>query len=310
MDPSKESTASGASEPDLAADAGVWPAPGGLLPGITAVVLTMNGERLLDKCLASLRFCRKILAVDSGSSDRTEEISRNHGASFVYNAWRGFAAQFTFAQTLVNTEWFLVLDQDEICPPALAELIQKTVSSDSAGCSELNGFYLGRVSWYFDRFMRHSGAYPDFIPRLFRTGFVEFSQDAHIHYHVQGKTSRLSAPDAEIIHYPYESFAHQWAKLNTYAQQGADHMLAGGKKGGIWKGIGHSLGRFLRHYVLKRGFLDGRAGFLYAMHGAMYAFSKYIRGLESDWGRPFDYERQIGRPGGAQSKDKGRDRDS
>ena len=294
MNPSKEPTAGGMTNAELTTDAAGLDDPVKLSPGITAVVLTMNGERLLDKCLASLRFCREILAVDSGSADQTEEICRIHGARFVYNAWQGFAAQFTFAQSLVKTEWFLVLDQDEICPPALAALIQQAVDSGNADQAGINGFYLGRVSWYFDRFMRHSGAYPDFILRLYRTGFVEFSQDAHIHYHVQGKTSRLAAPDAEIIHYPYESFAHQWAKLNVYAQQGADHMRARGKKGGIWKAIGHSLGRFLRHFVIKRGFLDGRAGFLYAMHGAMYVFSKYIRGLESTWGSPFDYEKQAG----------------
>lgn len=263
-----------------------------LFPGITGVVLTFNGERLLDKCLASLDFCQEILAVDSGSTDATHFIVQQHKGVLVTRQWEGFASQFDFAQSRVNTEWFFVLDQDEICPPELAKAILRAVGQVGDD-QESNAFSVGRISWYFNRFMRHTGWYPDHLLRVFRTGKAVFTQDAHIQYDAPGKKRHLGGPGAEIIHYPYTGFDNQWAKLNMYARQGADHMLARGKRGGIAKALGHGLWRFLKLYFLKKGFMDGAAGFLASVHGAMYAFEKYIRPMRASWGKPYNWERQL-----------------
>jgi len=266
-----------------------------LLPGITGVVLTCNGERLLEKCLASLAFCDEILTVDSGSTDATVDICARHKTRFIPRAWEGFDVQFRFAQEQVGTRWFFILDQDEICPPALGEQIRQAIHeadqlADTPQDSPV-AFSVGRKSWYFDKFMKHSGWYPDHILRVFRTGFVEFYQDAHIHYRPLGRKKHIGGPpDAELIHYPYTGFYHQWTKLNNYSEQGAKALIAAGKKGGIWRGIGHGLARFCRIYLFKLGFLDGKAGFLAACHGSFYAFSKYVRVLQAGWGAPFDKE--------------------
>lgn len=266
-----------------------------LRPGITGVVLTHNGERLLDRCLSSLTFCTEILTVDSGSRDATPAICEKYGSRLIHRAWDGFDVQFRFAQELVETRWFFILDQDEICPPRLAERILAAIAeSDLMADTPQDApvaYSVGRKSWYFDRFMRHGGWYPDHILRVFRTDFVEFYQDAHIHYRPMGRKEHIDGRDgAELIHYPYTGFYHQLAKLNNYAEQGADALKEQGKKGGVWRGIGHGFARFLRIYVIKRGFLDGRAGFLAACHGSFYAFLKYVRVLEAGWGAPFDKE--------------------
>ena len=275
-------------ESDLCPTAGKTP----LRPGLTGVVLTFNGERLLDRCLESLAFCDEILAVDSGSSDSTLDIAARRGAKVVHNPWQGFDVQFRHAQTLVETRWFFILDQDEICPPALGDLIRAAIhQADQYADTPQNAavaFSVGRKSWYFDRFMKHGGWYPDHILRVFRAGFVEFYQDAHIHYRALGRSEHLGGPGAELIHYPYTGFAHQLTKLNSYADQGAREMRSRGKRGGVARGIGHGLARFFRIYIQKRGFLDGRAGFLAACHGSFYAFLKYVRVLEATWGAPFD----------------------
>jgi glycosyltransferase involved in cell wall biosynthesis len=263
-----------------------------LRPGLTGVVLTCNGERLLDRCLRSLSFCDAILVVDSGSIDSTLAIADTYAARVVCRVWEGFDAQFRYAQTLVETLWFFILDQDEICPEGLGRRIYdvvKDMQSDYAAFwSGPVAFSVGRKSWYFDRFMKHGGWYPDHILRLFRTGFVEFYQDAHIHYRPLGSSEHLGGPGEELIHFPYESFFHQLAKLNNYAEQGAHAMRRQGKRGGIIRGIGHAFARFFRIYIQKRGFLDGKAGFLAACHGSFYAFLKYIRLLDASWGAPFD----------------------
>ncbi len=256
-------------------------------PTLTGVVLTSNGQRLLEKCLSSLSFCDSILAVDCGSTDQTLAIAERAGAEIRSRAWEGFASQFTYAAAEVRTDWFFILDQDEICSPELARAMRSAMAVPASPSAPV-AYSVARRSWYFDRFMKHGGWSPDHVPRLFRRGLVTFSQDAHIHYHPQGPMAHLA--DGEIIHYPYSGFTHQLAKLNMYADQGAEALRAQGHKGGIARGLGHGLARFFRLYIQKRGFLDGRAGFLAAAHGSFYAFLKYVRVLEASWGEPFDHK--------------------
>lgn len=254
-------------------------------PTITGLVLSMNGERLLSKCLASLSFCDELLLVDSGSSDATEHIAQKFNARFIFNPWTGFADQFTFAAKLVQTDWFFIVDQDEICDEKLAQEIQKAITSPQGSDPTLSAFTTNRVSWYYDRFIQHGGWYPDRIPRVFKRDEVTFSQDAHIHYHPKGRTEELR--DGHLIHYPYTGFAHHWAKMSTYAQQGADHMRAKGKKPSLLKAILHAKWKFFRIYFLKQGFRDGKAGFINACFASFYTFSRHIRLFESSWGAPY-----------------------
>jgi hypothetical protein len=219
-------------------------------------------------------------------------LAETHGAKVIFRPWDGFDVQFTFAQDQVQTRWFFILDQDEICPPALGAIITRAIrESDLLADTPQDApvaFSVGRKSWYFNRFMKHGGWYPDHILRVFRTGFAEFYQDAHIHYRALGRKEHLGGPpDAELIHYPYAGFSHQLAKLNSYADQGANALRAEGQKGGVWRGVGHGFARFFRIYIYKRGFLDGQAGFLAACHGSFYAFLKYVRRLDSNWGAPY-----------------------
>lgn len=259
---------------------------------ITGVVLTRDGERLISKCLDSLSFCDHILVVDSGSADATVTVAKEMGAEVIENTWPGFAKQFTFAAGKVTTGWFFILDQDECASPQLGEAIRAAVKDTAKAENDMASppvaFSVARRSWYFDRFMKHGGWYPDHILRVFKTGYVQFSQDAHIHYHPKGGSSHIG--HGEIIHYPYTGFAHQMAKLNVYADLGAEALRAAGKTGGILKGTGHAMARFFRIYILKAGFLDGRAGFLAAAHGSFYAFLKYVRVLDASWGHPFDHD--------------------
>lgn len=268
---------------------------------ITGVVLTKNGERLIEQCLSSLSFCSHLLVVDSGSTDNTLAIAQKFNAEIMYREWDGFATQFTFAQTLVKTRWFFIVDQDEICPEELGNAVMQAIAEADTAYRDARSqntsvdtipvaFSVGRKSWYFDRFMLYSGWYPDHILRVFKKDFVEFYQDAHIHYRALGASTHIGQKGAELIHYPYTSFFHQLEKLNTYAEQGAQALLASGKQGGIWKGIGHGAMRFIRLYILKRGFLDGKAGFLCACHGSIYAFLKYARAVNASWGKPYDKE--------------------
>ena len=256
-------------------------------PTITGLVLTGNSQRLLDKCLGSMAFCDEILVVDCFSSDATLDIAKRHGARVVSNAWPGYAAQHAFAQANVRTDWVLILDSDEICTPELADMILGAINNDQG----IVGYYVQRRCWYMDRFMDHSGWWPDRLCRLFRRDSVKIATHAiHQEFVPQGPSADLPGL---LVHYPYSGFVNQLDKLNEYSQGGAEALRRKGRKGGILRGLGHAYYGFFWMYVLKLGFLDGRAGFMAAAHRAIYAFLKYTRIPEYSWGAPYDhYERK------------------
>ncbi len=256
-----------------------------MLRGVTGLVLTYNGERLLGRCLDSLAFCEHILVVDSFSTDATVEIARSKGATVLQNAWKGPGPQFEYALAQITSHWVLSLDQDEVCSSSLRKAVCEALETNA----NLPGaYYVARKSWYYNRFMKHSGWYPDYLLRLFRPEAMRVHIDgAHYRFLPQTPTARLNGC---IVHYPYEHFAQHLEKLNSYAAQGATALEAKGKKGGVVPGVLHGLGRFCKLYLVKRGFLDGRAGFINAVHGALYAFLKYVRVNEGPWGFPYDHD--------------------
>ena len=264
----------------------------GSVPTITGIVLTYNSARLLDRCLSSLDFCDTLLVVDSHSSDDSVRIAKTHGAQVLVRSWEGIGKQFEFALERVQTDWVFIIDSDEVCSKKLKMEIMAALSGESGNMHSLSqdiaGYYIPRRSWYFDRFMEHSGWRPDRLFRLFKKNAVRIHMSgAHQTFIPLGQAGRL---DADIIHYPYSGFANHLEKLNDYAQRGADDLRARGVRGGIFAGLGHGFARFCKLYFFKQGFRDGRAGFINAAHGAIYAFLKYVRVLHADWGAPFDHE--------------------
>ncbi|WP_432734467.1 glycosyltransferase family 2 protein [Maridesulfovibrio sp. FT414] len=245
------------------------------LMAITGLVLTYNGERLLDEALQSLSFCSEILLVDSGSTDGTLDIAKKHNARVVFNAWKGAIEQHKFAQTQISTEWVVTIDQDEMISPALRESIMNKLANPD---ENLDGYYCPRRSWYLDRFIMHSGWYPDRLYRVFRHGRITIGGvRPHEELRPIGKAGELSG---DIIHYPYENFFQHMGKINEYTQDAAEDLYSRGKRGSLGSAIGHGIGKFFKQYILKAGFLDGRAGFIVAVHGFFYTFQKYIRLVE------------------------------
>ena len=259
-----------------------------MAPRTLGLILTYNGERLLARCLASLSFCDELLVVDSQSTDATCDIARAAGATLLARRWEGPGPQFRFALEHIRAlqppvDWVVSLDQDEYLTAELATNIRAATAATAKGEDDLAGYWVPRSSFYFDRFMRHSGWYPDHLLRLFRPARMEVHvSGAHYSFRPLGETGRLSG---DIIHYPYRNFREHLDKINSYAQQGADALKAKGRPGGVLAGTVHGLARFAKLYLLKLGLFDGRAGYINAVHGAFYAFLKHVRACEGeDWG--------------------------
>ncbi len=253
------------------------------MKNITALIATYNGEETLDKCLASLQFCEKIVVVDSFSTDKTEEICKKYNALFLQNPFVCIKNQFEHGLKYIETEWVISLDQDEMLSDELMQSILEFFQTDIEGVAkndEFSGTFIPRRSFFFHKFMKHSDAYPDLLLRLFKlSDFYMTSSGPHEELHTRGKTKRLTG---DIIHYPYTSFHHYVSKLNNYSDYAAKEKTAQGHEFSLSKALFHALWGFLRIYFFKKGFLDGKAGFIMATHHAFYTYMKYIRIGEND----------------------------
>ena len=253
---------------------------------LTALLITLNGERVLASCLESLAFCSRIVIIDSYSTDSTKQIAQEHNATFIENPFKGYMEQIQFGidwiQNNMPSDWIFFLDCDEICSLELKQSIQTALAQEN---NPISAYQVSRRTWYYDKFITHGGMYPDRLFRLFQPTGIQISQKNG--HPVYIPTKEHAVLEGDLLHYSYSGFAHQLEKLNIYATRGAISMKNAGKSPGLFAAILHAKWRFFHMYIVKRGFLDGKAGFLLAINIAYYTFFKYIRVQEGNWGKPY-----------------------
>jgi len=245
---------------------------------LSAIVITRNEERVIDRCLASLAFCDETLLVDSGSTDRTLEIARSHGAGIMLEPdWRGPATQRNRGLARAQGKWCLLLDADEWVTPELRAEILALVAADAGAPRSEAAFSIPRASSYCGQVMRHGGWWPDPVTRLLRRGSARFEGGiVHEHPVVDGTLGRLAQP---LMHESFRDLEQVLAKVNAYSTWGAQTLREEGKAPGLASAIAHGLWTFVRTYVLKAGFLDGRRGFMLAVSNAEGAYYKYAKAM-------------------------------
>lgn len=239
---------------------------------LSVTIITRNSEAVIGRCLASVDWADEIVVVDSGSSDRTLEICREHGAKVRQTTdWPGFGPQKNRALELASSDWVLSLDSDEWVTPELRADLERAIAAPGG----MAAFMMPRRSSFCGRFMRHSGWWPDYVVRLFRRGSGRFSDDlVHERVIVEGMTARLSAP---ILHEAVRNLHEMVEKTNTYSTASAEMRHREGKRGSLITAIVHGLWAFLRTYVFRLGFLDGREGFMLAVINAENSYYRYAK---------------------------------
>jgi glycosyltransferase involved in cell wall biosynthesis len=240
-------------------------------PKLTLCVITLNEEDRLGPCLESASFADDVVVVDSGSTDRTREIAESHGARVVTNEFEGHVQQKNHAVDLAETDWILSLDADERVTPELRAEIGRALEGGDLPAA----FSMPRRTFYLGRWIDHGGWYPDRKVRLFdrrraRWGGV----NPHDHVQVDGDAVKLSG---DIEHYSYRSISDHLKQIDFFTTIAAKEKAAAGQKPRLWRLLLHPFGKVLRMYLLKLGFLDGRAGFIVAVLGGYYVFLKYAK---------------------------------
>ncbi|MGF1698044.1 glycosyltransferase family 2 protein [Vibrio lamellibrachiae] len=238
---------------------------------IAAVIITKNEQSSLRQCLESLRWVDEIIIVDSGSTDATESIAREFTEHFYVNAdWPGFGKQKQLAQSYAKSDWILAVDADE----RIDEILRDNILDMLQSPPENTMFDLNELTWVFGRFLKHSGWYYRHV-RLYPNRLTTYNDNLVHESVIIPKDCKIAELDGDILHYSYQNINHYLVKSAGYAKAWADQRQAKGKKATLSQGFIHALGCFLKMYVLKRGFLDGKQGFLIAVLSAHSTFVKY-----------------------------------
>lgn len=242
------------------------------MPTLSAVLIVRNEADTLDACLASLAWVDELVVVDGGSTDATREVAQRHRARVeVEPDWRGFGVQRQRAQALATGDWILVVDADERVTPALRTAIEEAVRRDDRDVA----YTVPRRSWVFGRFIRHGGWYPDRVTRLYPRTRATWG-DEPVHERLRLPPGMRREPLAgDLLHFTYRDLEHYLVKSARYAAAWGAAREARGRRTSLVTAVAHGGWCFVRMYLLQRGFLDGRQGFLLAALSAHAAFCKY-----------------------------------
>ncbi|MGC4058197.1 MAG: glycosyltransferase family 2 protein [Chitinophagaceae bacterium] len=237
---------------------------------LSAVVITRNEAANIARCIQSLRQVTvDIVVVDSGSTDRTREIAEEMGARVFHRDWTGYADQKNFGNEKALHDYILSIDADECLSFELAFQIQEAMKQPKAAVYEMDFL----TSWG-DHFIRHGGWVPDRHCRLFDKRRIRWvSEGVHEYLAMDGHTPQKI--EGYVFHYTAANKQTYREKMNRYAREFAEARSNARRYSPFWKKYTSAGFRFLRDYVLKRGFLEGRAGWEIACEEARYTWLKY-----------------------------------
>ncbi|MES2283135.1 MAG: glycosyltransferase family 2 protein [Pseudomonadota bacterium] len=242
-----------------------------MLANLSVIVITKNEARNIEGCLQSVSFADQIVVLDSGSEDDTCQVARHLGAEVLEDSdWQGFGVQKNRALRLARCDWVLSIDADERVTPALKDEILKVIAESSHDV-----YSIPRLSSYCGQYMMHSGWNPDHVTRLFRRGTAGFSADlVHEKVLTDHSVGLLHSP---LLHESFVNFEAVLDKANRYSTAGAQVLRAKGQSASLFKAITHGVWAFFRTYVLRRGFLDGKMGFVLAISNAEGTYYRYLK---------------------------------
>jgi len=239
-------------------------------PTLVAVILTLNEERNIEACLASLAWADGRVVFDAFSTDGTVRLARQAGAEVIQHPFENYAAQRNAALERVETDWVFFVDADERATPELAAEARLV----TAGAREEVAWWVPRHNYIFGRLTLGAGWYPDYQLRLFRHGHVCFERPVHEVAVVDGPQGHLQNP---LIHYNYADLADFIARQERYTGYDAGVLFRQGVRPHLYTPYTQAVRHFWWRFVTLRGVRDGLHGLWLSLLTAYYEAVKYRR---------------------------------
>ncbi len=238
---------------------------------ISALLITYNEEENIDEVLTNLSFADEIIVVDSFSTDGTMDIILKHnGVKSVQREFKNYTDQKQFALNQATYNWILFLDADERIPDALKKEIIKVVQNEKEAAS---AYYFLRIFMFQNKVLRFSGWQTDKNYRLFQKNKVDFAKDRIVHETliVDGPSKTLKN---KLIHYSYADYVSYKSKMVNYGKMKAREEFRKGKRIKWHHFLWRPAYKFINHYLLRLGFLDGKKGIIICYLNALGVWSR------------------------------------
>lgn len=252
---------------------------------LSVAIITYNEEKNIQRCLESVfPIADEIVIVDSLSTDRTEEISLSFkhktDLKFIKQAFLGYIEQKNFALAQTSHDYVLSLDADEALSPELLQSIK-----DAKRNFKAKAYSFHRLTHYVDQWIHHSGWYPDTKLRLVHKNFAQWNGvNPHdiLTLKVDTPTTLLKG---NLLHYSYDSISSHLTQTNKFTSIAAKAAFEKGQTANLFQIVTRPFFKFLRDYFFKKGFLDGRYGFIICFINALAAMLKYAKLYEIQRGK-------------------------
>lgn len=238
---------------------------------ISVVIITFNEAENIGRCIdAVAKVADEVVVLDSFSSDETETIAKQKGARFFKQQFEGHIQQKNKAISFAKNEWVLSLDADELLSEEAVQKIRQLKDWD-----KYNAFSFNRLNNYCGQWIKHGGWYPDRKIRLFKKSSGQWGgTNPHDKFEVKINSAVIHIA-ADILHYSYRTKEEHIEQSKNFSAIAANALFVSGKGSQVLKLSFGAPVKFLRDYVFRLGFLDGKNGFFIAYISAKAVFWKY-----------------------------------
>ncbi len=239
-----------------------------------SVLITTNNEAdNIEAVLECAQWADEIMVVDSFSRDNTVALAKKYTDKVVQREYKGPADQKNWAIPQLRNEWVLILDADERIGPEVIEEIQSWLEKPEI---PYDAFWIPRQNHFMGQKVRYSGWQGDAVVRFFRRDKGRYD-DKQVHEEIMTEGIRVSRLRHKMDHYTFRDLNHFLDKTRRYALWSAqDHLAKTPKVGWFHLWIKPAF-RFFKHFVLQKGFLDGKVGFIISVIMAWGVFLRYVR---------------------------------
>lgn len=239
---------------------------------LSVYIICFNNEDKIKDCLESVKWADEIVVLDSYSTDKTVEICRKYTDKIFEQEFVGFGKLRNIALAHTTYDWILSVDTDErVTPEFKAEILKKLADGP-----EQDAYYVPRLSHFLDVRIRHCGWYPDYRqPQFFNKKKMRYKEQmVHETYELNGTIGYMKE---HILQFPFFTLDQFLGKMERYSTLRAIEMAKDGKKFKVHQLILNPISMFLRMYVFKLGFLDGKEGFILSLLYSYYTLIKYVK---------------------------------
>jgi len=251
---------------------------------LSVYIIAFNEVEKIRDCINSVLWADEIIVADSYSTDGTTEIAEELGAKVVHIPFNGYGELRNTAISHCTGDWIFSLDSDERCTIEVRDEIINLIDNPT-----FDIYRIPRKNFFMGRWIKHSGWYPNYRqPQLFKNGRMNYTLDSVHEGYINNSKKGIGTINNIIWQFPFKNTEEVIHKANRYSTLGVRKLNEKGVKGSILKAFLHGAWSFVKHYIFKRGFLDGGPGFVIAFGNFEGTFYRYIKLMEmqKNWNPP------------------------